>query len=315
MSDPVSDPAGVGEKPVSILVPDDLAGERADRIVAKLGNLSRAEARRLFERERVVCDGQAVGRRQRLPAGARIQFQPFAAVDILVPTEVAFEVVFEDDALIVVDKPPRLTVHPGAATRSPTLAAGLLHRYPDLRGVGEQDRWGIVHRLDRDTSGLMVVARTSDAHEALTSAIRKRAVDRRYVALVDGLFETPLGTIDAPIGTDPARPTRRIVRAGGRPARTHYERLSEWSEASATLLSVRLETGRTHQIRVHMASIGHPVIGDRVYGRPHRIQPPRVFLHATRLAFDHPLTGEWLEFQCPLPADLEAVLPNGAGVP
>lgn len=298
------------ESPIQhVAVPDELNRERADRVLASLTDMSRATVRRLFDAGAVLVDNDPIAARVRLTAGQVLVFSPIPPADLLVPMAADFIVRYEDDDVIVVDKPPRLTVHPSASTTGPTLASGLLFRYPELSGVGQPDRWGIVHRLDRDTSGLLVVARTAAAYEGLTEAIRKRAVRRNYITLTEGLFQTPLGTIDAPVGTDRSRPTRRMVKVGGRSSRTHYQRLDEWQDLEVTLLSVTLETGRTHQIRVHLASIDHPVIGDRVYGRPHRIDPPRVFLHAGRLGFAHPITGEAVDIESPLPDDLAAVLP------
>jgi 23S rRNA pseudouridine1911/1915/1917 synthase len=218
--------------------------------------------------------------------------------------------VWEDADVVVVDKPPGLVVHPGAGQGEGTLVNGLLARHPELAGVGEAHRPGIVHRLDRDTSGLLVVALTPAAYTALVIALGERRVERRYAALVWGVPEAPRGVIDAPIGRSPRQPTRQAVVAGGRPARTRYEMRVRYDQpADLALLGCRLETGRTHQIRVHLASIGHPVVGDREYGgQRDALSVPRVFLHAEHLAFDHPVTGEALAFDSPLPPDLAAVL-------
>jgi 23S rRNA pseudouridine1911/1915/1917 synthase len=204
----------------------------------------------------------------------------------------------------VVDKPFGVVTHPGAGETGPTLAAGVLHRWPAVRGVGEADRWGIVHRLDRDTSGLLVIALDAAAESGLRQAIREHRVVREYLALVHGAPATPTGTIDAPIARDPTRPTRMRLDPTGRPAVTHYR--VERSFAAFTLLRVTLETGRTHQIRVHLAAIGLPVAGDRVYGRV--AGAPRLFLHAARLELDHPVTGVRVVANSPLPSDLAAVL-------
>lgn len=289
-------------------VPEHLDGERADKVVAVLGGVSRVVAREVVDGNAVVVDGTVVSARDRLAAGSIIEFELPAMAELLTPEDVDFEVRYEDEHLLVVDKPAGLVVHPGAGRTLGTLAAGLLHRYPEIRGVGEEPRWGIVHRLDKDTSGLLVVARTAPVHAALSGMIAAHHVHRGYLALVDGLFDAPRGTIDAPIGPDPNRPTRRVVTPFGRPARTHYRRLEQWPDTSVSLLDVTLETGRTHQIRVHFASIDHPVIGDRWYGKPARIDAPRVFLHAARLAFDHPVTGARVVVESPLPADLRGVL-------
>jgi len=299
---------------VTRLVPAELAGERLDKAVAVLAGVSRAEARALVDAGSVLLGGRPAAARERVAAGDEIDIGESAAPEILVAEDVPVVVVFEDADLLVVDKPPGMVVHPGAGTRSGTLAAGLLARFPDLAGVGEEGRWGIVHRLDRDTSGLLVVARTAAAYGALTAALRRRDIHRRYLALVAGTFDAPTGTIDAPLGPDPARPTRRKVTPTGKPARTHYRQLSRWDRVDVSLLEVTLETGRTHQIRVHLAAIGHPLVGDRVYGRPGSVASPRIFLHAARLELPHPGMGEVLVVESPLPADLAAVL-AGLGPP
>jgi len=212
-------------------------------------------------------------------------------------------VVFEDESLLVLDKPAGLVVHPAPSHRGPTLVDWL----GDRAGGGEPGRRGIVHRLDRDTSGLMVVARTEHAHAELSRQIREREVTREYEALVEGSLESRTGTIDAPLGRDRRRRTRRAVRgAGEREARTHFEAIERLP--ADTLVLARLETGRTHQIRVHFAAIGHPVAGDPEYGTAGRHGLERQFLHARRLALRHPLDGRELSFESPLPADLEAAL-------
>jgi 23S rRNA pseudouridine1911/1915/1917 synthase len=219
-------------------------------------------------------------------------------------------VVHEDPHLLVVDKPAGMVVHPGAGNPTGTLVHGLLARYPEIAGVGEAFRPGIVHRLDRDTSGLLVVARTSEAHAALTDALRERAVTRRYRTLVWDHVSEPRGQVDAPIGRSAKDPTRMAVVVGGREARTTYEVVRRYDEPVAvTELVCHLETGRTHQIRVHLQAIGHPVVGDPRYaGARQSLPAPRQFLHAEHLAFDHPVTGEHVEADSPLPADLRAVL-------
>ena len=290
------------------VVPEDLDGERVDKIVAVLGGLSRSMARALVDDGGVMVADRVVAPRDRLDAGAAIDFEVPEPGEVLQPEAVDFAVRYEDRHVLVVEKPAGVVVHPGAGRTSGTLAAGLLARYPSIRGVGEDPRWGIVHRLDRDTSGLLVVALTEEAYTRLSKMIRGREVRRGYSTLVDGLFDAPRGTIDAPIGPDPRRPKRRVVTPFGKPARTHYRRVAEWSAAGASLLDVTLETGRTHQIRVHLASIEHPVIGDRWYGKPTRVDAPRVFLHASRLNFEHPVTSAPVEVVSPLPPDLAGVL-------
>lgn len=288
-------------------VPPELAGERADKIVAVLAGVSRATARRLVEEGRATADGRVVEAKERLAENVLLEIEASAPAG-LQPEDVPFLVRYEDEQVAVVDKPAGVVVHPGAGRAEGTLAAGLLARWPDLAGIGQEDRWGIVHRLDRETSGLLVVARTQPAYEALTRAMAARSVTRDYLAMAWGLFEVPTGTVDAPIGRDPRRPARMAVLSEGRRARTHFRQLAAWHRPGMSLLAVRLETGRTHQIRVHFASIGHPVVGDRVYGRPGPpgVDPERVWLHAHRLVFPHPVRGEPITVESPLPDELRS---------
>jgi 23S rRNA pseudouridine1911/1915/1917 synthase len=226
----------------------------------------------------------------------------------LAATPLAFGVVYEDEHLLVIDKPVGLSVHPGPGHESDTLVNGLLVNYPEIRDVGEPERPGIVHRIDRDTSGLMIVARSHGAHELLSEMIRERRVRRAYTALVRGGPETDEGLIDAPLGRDPRNRQRQAIVDDGREARTRFrvqERL-----ARTTLLELELETGRTHQIRVHLSSIGNPVVGDGVYGRAAKGPGglARQFLHAAALSFTHPISGETLGLTSPLPEDLQLSL-------
>ena len=224
----------------------------------------------------------------------------------------AFTVVFEDDDVVVVDKAAGIVVHPGAGHEAGTLVHALVARYPDIGGVGAPDRPGIVHRLDAGTSGLMVVARTAAAYESLVAQLSARTVERVYSTLVLGTVEAPAGIVDAPIGRSDNDPTRMAVTTGGREARTRYEVEHRFaSPVPCTHLACRLETGRTHQVRVHLAAIGHPVAGDGRYGgeRPAfaALGLRRPYLHARALAFDHPLTGERVRFSSDLPDDLAGV--------
>jgi 23S rRNA pseudouridine1911/1915/1917 synthase len=213
------------------------------------------------------------------------------------------EVVHLDSWLAVVDKPAGLVVHPAPGHHGPTLTGALAQ----ILGGGQRGRPGIVHRLDRDTSGLMIVARTEAAHTHLTAQIRRRQVKRTYLALVEGRLGSRTGTIDAPLGRNPRRPTKRAVSGrGARPARTHFEAREALS--SATLVEVTLETGRTHQIRAHFAAIGHPLCGDPTYGRRGTLGLERQFLHSHRLELEHPADGRRLSFSSPLPADLRLAL-------
>jgi 23S rRNA pseudouridine1911/1915/1917 synthase len=288
-------------------VPGALEGERADKVVAVLGEVSRAVARAMCEEGRVAVDGRRVAARERLPAGALISFTIPEPGPLLRPEPIDLTIRYEDEHLLVVDKPPGMVVHPGAGRRDGTLAGGLLHRYPEIRGVGEEGRWGIVHRLDRDTSGLLVVARSEDAHRRLQGLLRRRALEREYLALVRGRPRSRRGRIDAPIGRDRRDPKRMSLDTDSpRDAVTHFE-IAELLPRH-TLLRVRLETGRTHQIRVHLGAIDLPVAGDPVYGIPGDLGLRRQFLHAARLAFPHPLTKARVDVESPLPDDLRAAL-------
>jgi 23S rRNA pseudouridine1911/1915/1917 synthase len=288
-------------------VPSDLDGERADRILSVLLSVSRSEARALFDRG-VTVDESPVRPADRLVVGTVIDSPAPEPGQTLMAEPVSFGVIHEDPALIVVDKPPGLVVHPGAGTSGGTLAAGLLARYPELEGVGTEGRWGLVHRLDKDTSGALLVARTQDAFDDLTAALARREIGRTYTAMVHGEFATETGTIEAPIGRDPSRLTRKAVVPGGKPAITHYEVVRRFPGDDLSLLDVRLETGRTHQIRVHLAAIDHPVLGDTFYGAPPGTRSPRMFLHARKVELKHPATGSPVSYEAPLPSDLVMIL-------
>lgn len=293
---------------IELEVPEALDGARLDKVVAELLDLSRARASALLE-DGVTIDGEPAAPSHRMKAGQVIGCDRPEQSLRLEPEAVPFETLHEDDQVIVVDKPAGVVVHPGSGRTTGTLAAGLIHRYPELVGVGTEDRWGLVHRLDKDTSGTLLVARTDESFQKLVDELRGRRIERAYAALVEGRLGAPTGTIDAPIGRDPSRPTRRAVSHTGKHARTHYELVREYQGSDASLLEVTLETGRTHQIRVHLAAIDHPVAGDRTYGATRKdLRAPRTFLHASKLLFDHPTTGERLEVESPLPRDLVAVL-------
>jgi 23S rRNA pseudouridine1911/1915/1917 synthase len=267
---------------------------------------SRAEAERLVAAGHVLVDGGVRAKSFRLAGGEEleVQVQPRRASE-LEPEAMDLDVVWEDSHLLVVDKPAGLVVHPGAGHATGTLVHGLLAH--EAEGGEDPERPGIVHRLDRETSGLLVVARSDEAHRALQEAIRTRDVTREYVALVRGRPRSRAGRIEAPIGRDRRDPTRMSIdTAAPRDAVTHFE-VEELLPQHA-LLRVRLETGRTHQIRVHLQAIELPVAGDPVYGVQGDLGLERQFLHAGRLAFDHPLTGERVDVSSPLPNDLAAAL-------
>jgi 23S rRNA pseudouridine1911/1915/1917 synthase len=296
---------------VKEIVPRALDGERVDRVVAFITGLPRREVAELVSGGSVRLDGTTVDTRSRRVAeGDVVEVDVPTAIDDRPAADPSVDVpvVYSDDQVIVVDKPAGLVVHPGAGQPDGTLVHGLLHRFPDLAEVGDPTRPGIVHRLDKGTSGLMVVARTPEALANLTAQLKARDVERRYLALVLGEVAEGRGVIDAPVGRSARQPTRMAVTARGRAARTRYEVLERYTDpVLATLLECRLETGRTHQVRVHLAAIGHPVAGDTRYGRNDALAMKRPFLHAHELAFDHPADGSRRRFQSPLPADLEQV--------
>jgi 23S rRNA pseudouridine1911/1915/1917 synthase len=296
-------------------LPEALDGERLDRVVAMLCDVPRSVAGSMVDAGEVRVDGAVRQRRSmRLVSGQVVSCprpDPAPVAPVEADATVVVPVVFEDDHLVVVDKPPGLVVHPGSGNRTGTLVNGLLSRYPEIAaGVGDPQRPGIVHRLDRDTSGLMVVARSGPAFEALGEAMRARRITRRYRTLVWGHLAEPRGMVDAPIARSPKEPTKMAVVVGGREARTGYEVAARYERpVEVTELTCELETGRTHQIRVHMRAIDHAVVGDVRYGGAKESFPvPRQFLHAEHLALAHPVTGDELTFDSPLPGDLRVVL-------
>jgi len=282
------------------------AGARLDAVLARRVEIgSRSLAERLLRDGGVQVDGAPRPKSYRVEAGSVVDVALPAADPGLEPAEATVPVFFEDDHLLVVEKPAGIAVHPGAGRRKGTLAGQLLTL--GAHGGDDQDRPGIVHRLDRDTSGLLVVARTDDAYEALQDAVRRREVERRYLALVRGHPRSRTGRIDAPIGRDRRDPTRRSLDTDEPRAAVTVFEIRE-ALRDHTLLEVQLETGRTHQIRVHLAAIELPVSGDPVYGVPGDLGLGRQFLHAYRLRFSHPVSGEEIDLVSPLPRDLEDAL-------
>ena len=297
------------------------AGERLDAWLARtLPDLSRARIQALIAEGAVTVDGLSPRASSRVREGQRIAVlvpEPQAAVPQA--EDISLVVVHEDAHLLVIDKPAGLVVHPGAGTPSGTLVNALLHHVQDLSGIGGVLRPGIVHRLDRGTSGLIVVAKSDAAHQGLTAQFASRSVEKQYLAVVHGVPSPRSGTIDAPIGRHPVQRKKMSVSAsGGRAARSSYA--VEEVLDGASLLRVRIHTGRTHQIRVHVASLGHPIVGDETYGGA---RPPsskraearaaiasfaRPALHAAALAFDHPVTGERLSLQAPVPDDMARLM-------
>lgn len=297
-------------EPIVEAVPTALDGERLDRIVALLLDVSRSVAAVVIDAGGAQVDGEAAtSGKIRLVEGQVVALDP-DAVPVDQPPQaddtVEFGVIHDDEAIVVVDKPAGLVVHPGAGNEAGTLANGLLARYPEIVDVGERIRPGIVHRLDAGSSGLLVVAKTQEAADALIEQFADHSATRAYLALVWGHPDAPHGVIDAPIGRSRRDPLRMAVVADGRWARTEYRVLDRFdSPAELSLLECRLETGRTHQIRVHLSSINHPLVGDPTYGqRRPKLQVDRPFLHAAELSFVHPGTGEQVTYRSDLAADL-----------
>jgi 23S rRNA pseudouridine1911/1915/1917 synthase len=297
------------------IVPPESAGERLDRALAQRLAMPRSRAQRWIEQGRVRLDGRLPAKSgEPLRAGASVAWEPPPAADArIVPAAGELAILHEDADLIALDKPPGLVVHPGAGRSEGTLVHRLLERFPELAGVGGPGRPGIVHRLDRGTSGVLVVARNAEAYERLSRAFAARQIDKRYLAVVWGAPREPAGEIDSPIGRHPTDRKKMAVRPRGRAARTGWRRLA--AAGPAALLELELFTGRTHQIRVHLRSLGHPLVGDPVYGEPrHRglrgplaaalAGFPRPALHAWRIGLDHPRTGARLRLEAPVPGDL-----------
>lgn len=303
-------------------VPDESEGERLDRWLSERVELSRTRIAGLIDEGEVLLNGARPRKAEPLAPGDRIELTVPEPREIEAePQDLPLEVVFEDTHLLVVNKTAGMVVHPAPGHADGTLVNALLHHVRDLSGIGGRLRPGIVHRLDRDTSGLLVVAKDDQSHRALSDALSRRKVRRLYRALSWGHLPDSPRTIDAPLGRDPSDRTKRAVVADGQRAVTHV-RVRERLPA-AELLDVALESGRTHQIRVHLAHLGHPVVADETYGagwergmsgparswaRELARRTPRQFLHARRLAFRHPVTDELLDFRIPLPEELADVL-------
>ena len=275
-------------------------------LVGRDTGLTRSRLRRLIVEGQVLVNGATAKPSNKVKAGDLVSLSvPPPRPSSLVPQDIPVTVVYQDENLVVIDKPAGLAVHPGPGHPDQTLVNALLAMCPDIQGIGGELRPGIVHRLDKDTSGLMMVAKTHQAHIDLSAQIKARQTTKGYLALVEET-PTPLqGKIDAPIGRHPRRRTRMAVVVGGKEARTSYKVRDRFQAYS--LLELYLETGRTHQIRVHMAHIGHPLVGDTTYGHSSPLVH-RHFLHAFHLAFKHPITGEPLEFRIGLPLDLAPAL-------
>jgi len=292
-----------------LVIPDDQGGQRLDQALSRLlPEFSRNRIQNWIRARRISVDEAWGTTKMKVSGGeaVRVEIEPDLGATPDAPEAIPLQVVFEDPVLLVVDKPVGLVVHPGSGNPHGTLLNALLHHAPQ---VAELPRAGIVHRLDKDTSGLLVVAKTLTAYTDLVRQLQARTVKREYLALVYGELDHP-GTVEAPLARDPFNRTKRTVHAMGKPAVTHYEVIERFP--GVTLLRCRLETGRTHQIRVHMQHIGHPLVGDTVYSAGRRghmkIPFPRQALHAERLGLVHPVSGEYLQWETPLPPDFASLL-------
>ena len=280
---------------------------RLDQYLAGLDTgMTRSRLSRLIIEGQVLVNGGPAKPSHKVRSGDRVLLSvPPPRPSSVGPQEIPVTVVYQDASVVVIDKPAGLAVHPGPGHPDMTLVNALLAMCPDIQGIGGEIRPGIVHRLDKDTSGLMMVAKTHQAHNDLSSQIKSRQVTKGYLALVEGTPKQLHGKVDAPVGRHPRRRTRMAVVVGGKEARTNYKVIHQ--VAGYSLLEIYLETGRTHQIRVHMAYLGHPLLGDTTYGRSSSLVN-RHFLHAFHLGFEHPVNGESLEFKIDLPSDLTHVL-------
>ncbi len=303
----------MSDRPQRFEIPESLSGERIDRALSLLTGRSRSDTAKMVAQGTVLIDGQpARASSTRVAAGSTVEVTEVQAPEAIRGQRreiVRFDVVYDDADIVVVDKPPGVITHPGSGHVAGTLADALVERYPDMADVGQPGRPGIVHRLDRGTSGLLVCARTSRAYDVLVEQLSDRQVRRTYAGLVRGHPSSPTGTIDASIGRDREHRTLMAVTSDGREARTHYSVVETYVHPTeASLLRCRLETGRTHQIRVHLASIGLPLLGDLTYGVPDPFGIGRPLLHAIRLAFHHPVTGTDMSFEAPMPEDFVEAL-------
>src|SRR5436190_7548616 len=291
---------------VSLVVPGEAARQRLDRFLAReLPKFSRSRLQQLIREEFVTLNGSPARPREIVRAGDRVEINepPPEKIDIQ-PEAIPLDVLFSDEDLIVINKPAGLVVHPGAGHREHTLVNALLHHSPNLSGIGGKERPGIVHRLDKETSGCLVVAKNDEAHRGLSKQFEQRAVEKIYLALVAGRLRKNAGTIEETIGRHPVDRQRMSTGSRrGRAAKTEYRVLSSSDEMS--LVECKLHSGRTHQVRVHLQHLGHPVLGDKIYGKKHTAPFARQMLHAWKLGFQHPRTGEWKNLEATLPNDFE----------
>lgn len=295
---------------LDFIIPENIETMRIDKAIALETHLSRSLIAQIFKQDKVTLNSKIAKRSEKVNSGDKISLEFIPIVEQQIQGEdIDFEVVFEDDFLLVINKVPNMIVHPGAGNLTGTLANALIFRYPDIINVGQAHRPGIVHRLDSGTSGLLVVAKTQECYEKFVELFSTHEVDRRYIALIWGKLNTKSGIIDAPIGRSLSRATKMAVRDDGKFARTHYNENSHFAESNTTLMDISLETGRTHQIRVHFAAIDHPIVGDKTYGGYRQnVECPRTFLHAQNLNFIHPITDKAMTFSAKLPKDLSLVL-------
>lgn len=286
----------------------ETSGERLDKLVSvRLPALSRTQVKAMITDGHVTVNGEQVKAGVKLRGGETINvILPDTTERELISEDIALTFVYEDDHIGVIDKPAGLVIHPGLGNETGTLVNALLARYPHLR---ETERKGIVHRLDKDTSGLILIAKTEEAIVNLMAQFQDRTVDKNYLALTERSPRTAIGVIDAPIGRDSRQRKRMAVVRGGKAAQTEFEVIDEDFQGDRALLRCKLLTGRTHQIRVHLAFINAPIVGDMIYGyRKQRLKLKRQFLHAAELSIDHPITGERMTFESPLPSGLQNIL-------
>ncbi|MBF9070967.1 RluA family pseudouridine synthase [Streptacidiphilus fuscans] len=294
-------------------VPDGLEGERVDAAIARMLGFSRTKAAELAAEGKVTMDGAVVGKSDRVTAGSWLEVEipaPPAPVQIVAEKIDDMKIVYDDDHFVLVDKPVGVAAHPSPGWTGPTVIGGLAGAGYRISTSGAAERQGVVHRLDVGTSGLMVVAKSEQAYTSLKQQFRDRVPEKRYNALVQGHPDPMSGTVDAPIDRHPSHDWKWAVVADGKPSVTHYDLIEAYRAAS--LLDIKLETGRTHQIRVHMSALRHPCVGDITYGADptlaKRLGLTRQWLHAVSLGFEHPATGEWVEFTSDYPADLARAL-------
>ena len=295
------------------IIPDTIRRERADKVLAQaFPGYSRAAFQRALEAGLVKVDGAIIAQDVEVKAGQVVEFSfPETKQTELKPLDIPLDVIFEDKHLIVLNKPAGMVVHPGIGTGEDTMVHALLaHCAGELSGIGGVERPGIVHRLDKETTGLLVVAKHDAAHRALADQFASRTLRKEYVALVSGVPKTDSGSIDRSISRHPVHRHRMTTGEGGRPSRTDWTVEMKFGELAA-LVRCRIHTGRTHQIRVHLKSLGHPVLGDSTYGWKQNAAlpaPPRIMLHAEHLVFTHPVNGKTMDLQAPLPADFKKLL-------